>query len=107
MSASGKARVTSPAPQRRARSSERRRRAEADRVDCVRIVQKPHLVCTVPENHDVPDVVAKPAWRFARKLTEPAAAPLGFDPAAAAGGVQLNGFYLFQSFDRPDEAARL
>ena len=38
MSASGKARVTSPAPQRRARSSERRRRAEADRVDCVRIV---------------------------------------------------------------------
>jgi hypothetical protein len=68
--------------------------------------EKPHLVCAVPENHDGPDVVAKPAWRFERKLTEPAAAPLGFDPAAAAGGVQLNGFYLFQSFDRPDEAAR-
>ena len=40
MSASGKARVTAPAPQRRARSSERHRRGEADRVDCVRIVHK-------------------------------------------------------------------
>src|SRR4051795_5426394 len=40
MSASGKARVTSPAPQRRLRSSERHRRGEADRVDCVRIVHK-------------------------------------------------------------------
>src|SRR5215212_9531437 len=38
MSASGKARVTSPAPQRRLRSSERNRRGETDRVDCVRIV---------------------------------------------------------------------
>src|SRR4051795_12735656 len=38
MSASGKARVTSPAPQRRLRSSERHRRGETDRVDCVRIV---------------------------------------------------------------------
>src|SRR3954454_19213160 len=38
MSALGKARVTSPAPQRRLRSSERNRRGETDRVDCVRIV---------------------------------------------------------------------
>src|SRR4051794_36970022 len=38
MSASGKARVTSPAPQHRLRSSERHRRGETDRVDCVRIV---------------------------------------------------------------------
>src|SRR5215212_6805945 len=38
MSASGKARVTSPAPQRRLRSSERHRRGETDRVDAVRIV---------------------------------------------------------------------
>src|SRR3954447_22028636 len=40
MSASGKARVTSPAPQRRLRSSERHRRGEMDLVDCVRIVHK-------------------------------------------------------------------
>ena len=40
ISASGKARVTSPAPQRRLRSSERHRRGETDRVDCVRIVHK-------------------------------------------------------------------
>src|SRR4051794_2798932 len=40
MSALGKARVTSPAPQRRLRSSERHRRGETDRVDCVRIVHK-------------------------------------------------------------------
>ena len=38
MSASGKARVISPAPQHRACSSERQRRGETDRVDCVRIV---------------------------------------------------------------------
>src|SRR5204863_2058383 len=36
----GKARITSPAPQRRLRSSERHRRGEMDRVDCVRIVYK-------------------------------------------------------------------
>ena len=40
MSASGKERVTSAAPQRRLRSSERHRRGETDRVDCVRIVHK-------------------------------------------------------------------
>src|SRR3954462_3090743 len=40
MSASGKARVTSPAPPRGLRSSERNRRGETDRVDCVRIVHK-------------------------------------------------------------------
>src|SRR5215207_1211906 len=40
MSASGKARVTSPAPQRRLRSSERNRRGETDRVNCIRIVHK-------------------------------------------------------------------
>jgi transposase-like protein len=50
MFASGKARVTSPAPQRRARSSERNRRAEADRVDCVRIVHKHrNLLAHAPE----------------------------------------------------------
>src|SRR4051812_7588330 len=38
MSASGKARVTTPAPPRRLRSSERYRRGETDRVDAVRIV---------------------------------------------------------------------
>src|SRR4051812_6078060 len=41
MSALGKARVTSPAPQRRLRSRERHRRGETDRVDAVRIVQYP------------------------------------------------------------------
>src|SRR5215218_5805759 len=40
MSASGKARVTSPAPQRRLRSREQHRRGETDRVDAVRIVHK-------------------------------------------------------------------
>src|SRR4051812_40331883 len=38
MSASGKARVTTPAPPRRLRSSEWYRRGETDRVDAVRIV---------------------------------------------------------------------
>jgi transposase-like protein len=54
MSASGKARVTAPAPQRRARSSERHRRGEADRVDCVRIVHKHrNLLAHAPERlHD-------------------------------------------------------
>src|SRR3954465_9608256 len=54
MSASGKARVTSPAPQRRLHSSERHRRGEMDRVDCVRIVHKHrNLLAHAPDRlHD-------------------------------------------------------
>jgi hypothetical protein len=35
------------------------------------------------------------AWDFDRKLTEAAAAPMGFDANAATNGVRSKGFYLF------------
>ena len=54
---------------------------------------KPHLLCAVPEDGEVPRFIAKRAWRFDRKVTEAAAAPFGFDVLAARHGVQLNGFY--------------
>jgi hypothetical protein len=61
---------------------------------------KQHLVCAVPEDCATPSFVAAKAWDFDRTLTEPGAAPIGFDAAAAATGVQFNGFYLFQSFSK-------
>ena len=61
---------------------------------------KPHLLCAVPEDGEVPRFIAERTWSFDRKLAEVAAAPVGFDVRAASGGVQLNGFYLFQSFGR-------
>ena len=59
---------------------------------------KQDLVCAVPEDSAVPSFIAGRAWEFDRKLTEPAAAPMGFDASAATTGVRFNGFYLFQSF---------
>jgi hypothetical protein len=61
---------------------------------------KPHLLCAVPEDHEVPRFIADRAWSFGGKLTEAAAAPVGFDVLAARHGVRLNGFYLFQDFSR-------
>ena len=59
---------------------------------------EPQLVCAVSEDCAVPGFIAPKAWGFDRKLTEPVAAPMGFDAKAAADGVRFNGFYLFQSF---------
>ena len=67
---------------------------------------KPHLLCAVPEDHEVPRFMAERAWRFDRKLAEAAAAPVGFDVLAARHGVRLNGFYLFQDFSRRRTAGR-
>ena len=61
---------------------------------------KPHLLCAVPEDREVPRFIAERAWSFDRKVTETAAAPIGFDAMAARHGGRLNGFYLFQSFGR-------
>ncbi len=61
---------------------------------------KQHLLCAVPEDHEVPRFIAEWAWSFDRKVTEAAAAPVGFDAVAASHGARLNGFYLFQSFGR-------
>ena len=59
---------------------------------------KQDLVCAVPEDWAVPGFIAEKAWEFDRKVTELAAAPMGFDASAATTGVRFNGFYLFQSF---------
>ena len=59
---------------------------------------KPHLLCAVPEDCEVPRFIAERAWRFGGKVTEAAAAPIGFDVLAVRQGVRLNGFYLFQDF---------
>ena len=59
---------------------------------------KPHLLCAVPEDREVPRFIAEQTWSFDRKVAEAATAPVGFDVLAARDGVRLNGFYLFQSF---------
>ena len=68
------------------------------RLQPVRHRDKPHLLCAVPEDGEVPRFMAERAWSFGGKVTEAAAAPVGFDVLAARHGVRLNGFYLFQSF---------
>ena len=62
--------------------------------------RRQELVCAVPEDCVVPGFIAEQTWSFGGKVTEAAAAPVGFDVLAACHGVRLNGFYLFQSFDR-------
>ena len=51
---------------------------------------KQELVCAVPEDCAVPAFIAEEAWEFDRKLTETAAAPMGFDASAAAASVRFN-----------------
>ena len=67
---------------------------------------KPHLLCAVPEDCEVPGFIAERAWSFDCKVTEPVAAPIGFDVLAARHGVRLNGFYLFQSFGTHELSGR-
>jgi hypothetical protein len=59
---------------------------------------KQHVICAVPEDRAAPGFLAEKTWEFVRKLAEPTAAPIGFNPKAAMDGVRLNGFYLFQVF---------
>ena len=61
---------------------------------------KQELVCAVPEDCAVPGFIAQKAWDFDCKVTEPAAAPVGFDASAATESARFNGFYLFQSFSK-------
>src|SRR3954462_15292574 len=72
MSASGKARVPSPAPQRRLRSSERHRRGEMDRVDCVRIVHWMRNALARVQPKQRPAVVALLKTIFAQETAEAA-----------------------------------
>ena len=60
------------------------------------------LSCAVPEERSVPGFLNGQNWAFQGKLEDPADAPLGFDPRAAATGVRFNGFYLFAVFDGPE-----
>ena len=63
--------------------------------------RKQELVCAVPEDCVVPGFIAEQTWSFGGKLTEAAAAPMGFNASAAAASIRFNGFYLFQSFRKP------
>src|SRR4051812_37384891 len=72
MSASGKARVTSPAPPRGLRSSERNRRGETDRVDCVRIVHWMRNALARVQPKQRPAVVALLKTIFAQDTAEAA-----------------------------------
>ena len=47
---------------------------------------KQDLVCAVPEDRAVPGFIAEKASEFDRKVTELAAAPMGFDASAATTG---------------------
>jgi hypothetical protein len=56
------------------------------------------LYCAVPEDCAVPGFLTDELWEFGGKADQPMAAPVGFNPSAAATGVRFNGFYLFESF---------
>jgi len=56
---------------------------------------RPTLFCATPEDRPVPSFLGPEHWSFERVLHPWEAAPPGFREQAAAGGVQLNGFYLY------------
>jgi hypothetical protein len=58
--------------------------------------QRPQLVCAVAEHRPLPGFLGPEQWLFDRTLNRSDPAPSGFRERAAAVGMQLNGFYLFQ-----------
>lgn len=58
------------------------------------------VFCAVPAGGDVPSFVLGPAWAFDSRLEDDENELIGFDTRAAAMGVLLNGFYLFEVFGR-------
>jgi hypothetical protein len=80
------------------------------RYNVFRNREREDLCCAVPEDRSVPVFVTNHAWTFAGPLGDEGF-PTGFDPAAAADGARLNGFYVFQEArasaprgDQPDPA---
>ncbi len=61
------------------------------------------LCCAVPENRAVPSFVDGRRWRFGGKVEDKGSGPPGFNGRAATTAVRFNGFYLFQSGDRPPQ----
>ncbi|MET0259431.1 MAG: hypothetical protein ABW179_12715 [Methylobacterium sp.] len=59
------------------------------------------LCCAVPESRVVPRFVTGGRWSFGGKVEEHSMGTPGFDGKAAATSVRFNGFYLFQTMDRP------
>ena len=60
--------------------------------------QQPELICAVPDRSPFPAFIAPGQWAFDKLLCPKDAAPTGFRDRAAAVGVRLNGFHLFQTF---------
>jgi len=58
--------------------------------------QRPQLVCAVAEHRPLPGFLGSQEWLFDRTLSRLDPAPSGFRERAAAVGIRLNGFYLFQ-----------
>ena len=81
--------------------SEPRQPSPEPRRDVYRLYrnrQRPELICAVPDRAPLPAFVAPSQWAFEQMLCPADAAPTGFRDRAAAVGVRLNGFYLFQTF---------
>ena len=62
------------------------------------------LLCAVPEDDPVPAFINGQGWAFAGKLSEPSAAPHGFEWMGAGAVVPLTGFYLFTAFGARQES---
>jgi hypothetical protein len=54
------------------------------------------IACAVPVDRPVPSFISAGRWRFDGCLDRLSPCPDGFEDLAAAVGVRLNGFYIFQ-----------
>jgi hypothetical protein len=59
--------------------------------------QRPQLICAVATEHTLPGFLVSEQWLCEGSLGPSDPAPSGFREQAAAIGIRLNGFYLFQS----------
>ena len=77
---------------------------EGDQWHLFQHKHQPALWCAVPAEHSVPRFLLLGAWSYATRGPEPALASPFFRRRAASHSAGLNGFYLFNDFER--EAAR-
>jgi hypothetical protein len=67
-----------------------------------RNVERPELLCAVPEDRPVPAFTRGPQWEYGRRIDTLEADRLRFNRQAADASVRYNGFYLFQVILTPD-----
>ena len=79
---------------------------EGDRWNLFQHKHEPTVWCAVPAEHSLPRFLLLGAWTYSTRGRDPVLASPFFRERAASHSADLNGFYLFNDFEREGSRAR-